>query len=112
MSGKENMLKFAVTRRPDGAKRELYRDGTLLNTKIVDVDSFIGKEIAIPVCLWHDLAGYEQIKKKQKRLHFRIVSRYYRRPCFQIKGICKDGRLHKQAERFLHYSRTGGTLDL
>jgi hypothetical protein len=85
----------------DGKEKEMPKCKVILNTETIDTSSMIGKEIAMPVCLWKDISGYKEIKRNRKKLCFKIGSRYYKKDHLKIYGIYKDGKIHKQAEKWL-----------
>jgi hypothetical protein len=85
----------------DGKVKEMPKCKVILNTETIDTSSMIGKEIGIPICLWNgNISGYEGIKRNRKKLCFKIGSRYYNKDRLNIYGINKDGKIHKQVEKW------------
>lgn len=95
---------FLVCYDYDGVEKWTSKSKVLPNVNTLDPTTFVGKEVGIPVRLWENgVSGYEDIKRKRKKLFFKVGPPYRRgqnKDRLNVYGVRKDGKICKQAEYF------------
>ena len=95
-----NMVKLTLVRKAEATT--VCEEAEATGHVATDVDSWVGKTIAIPTKLWGGAPiGYDDIKTRRNKFYFRVGTRFYRRKStFKVYGIHKNGKVCKTAECF------------